>query len=480
MICRPSLKLAAIAMKYARVLKHSRPLRYLTTVLLVLSLCFPSVATTAVAQEKKNRGPSLIRDAEIEGLLRQFAKPVFKAANINPASVTVYVIADDSINAFVAGGQRIFVNTGLFTKTKTPEEVIGVLAHETGHIAGGHLSRLNSELERASTERIIGMLVGAAAMVGGAAAGNSEAAQAGQGIVMGSQGFAQRGLLSYQRSMEASADQAALKYLAVTKQNPEGMLSLFQKLANESIASTNNADPYLFSHPMPLDRIQSLSIEARKSVYFGKPTDPGQKLRYDLVKAKLVGYMQGTSRVFQRYPSTDKSLPSRYARAIAMFRRGDIKNALPLIDSLIEELPENPYFWELKAQALLENAQFERGIPPIEQARKLLPNNGLLQILHAQLLLGSETPANADKALKLLVLAKKTEGDTPDVYKMQARAYGIKGDPARAELATAEYYWLQGDKKLALTKAKKAQEQFKRGTPEWLRASDLLELSSRK
>ncbi len=475
-----SLKLAAIAMKYPSVLNYFHLTRYLATVAIGLALCLPGAGTTAVAQEKKNRGPSLIRDAEIEGLLRQFAKPVFKAARINPASVTVYVIADDSINAFVAGGQRIFVNTGLFTKTKTPEELIGVLAHETGHIAGGHLSRLNSELERASTQRIIGMLVGAAAMVGGAAAGNNEAAQAGQGIVMGSQGFAQRGLLLYQRSMEAAADQAALKYLAATKQNPEGMLSLFQKLANESIASTNNADPYLFSHPMPLDRIQNLSIEAKKSPYFGKPTDPGQKLRYDLVKAKLVGYMQGTSRVFQRYPSSDKSMPSRYARAIAMFRRGDIKNALPLIDGLIEELPENPYFWELKAQALLENAQFERGIPPIEQARKLLPNNGLLQLLHAQLLLGAEKPANADKALKLLVLAKKTEGATPDVYKMQARAYAIKGDPARAELATAEYYWLLGDKKLALIKAKKAQEQFKRGTPEWLRASDLLELSSRK
>ena len=475
---KPGLKLAAIAMNYADVLKFPPLARGFVAVLMAFAIAMLAMAP-AHAQTKR-RGPSLIRDAEIEGLLRQLAKPVFKAARINPASVSVYVIADDSINAFVAGGQRIFVNTGLFTKSKTPEEVIGVLAHETGHIAGGHLSRLNSELERASTQRIIGLLVGAAAMVGAAAAGNDEAAKAGQGIVMGSQGFAQRGLLSYQRSMEASADQAALQYLNATKQNPEGMLTLFQKLANESIASTNNADPYLFSHPMPLDRIRTLALEAKKSPFFGKPTDPGQKLRYELVKAKLVGYMQGSARVFQRYPSSDTSMPSRYARAIAMFRRGDIKNALPLMDSLIEDLPENPYFWELKAQALLENAQFERGIPAIEKARKLLPNNGLLQILHAQLLLGPETPANADKALKLLVLAKKTEGETPDVYKMQARAYGLKGDPARAELATAEYYWLQGDKKLALTKAKTAQGQFKRGTPEWLRASDLIELLSRK
>lgn len=454
--------------------------RTLTSLALLLSLGVGALLLPAQAAEKKNAGPSLIRDAEIEGLLRQFAKPVFKAAKINPASVSVYVIADDSINAFVAGGQRIFVNTGLFTKTKTPEEVIGVLAHETGHIAGGHLARLNSELERASTERIIGMLVGAAAMVGAAASGNAEAAQAGQGILLGSQGFAQRNFLSYQRSMEAAADQAALKYLAATRQNPEGMLTLFQKLANESIASLNNADPYLFSHPMPLDRIQNLSIEAKKSPYFGMPTDPGQRLRYDLVKAKLIGYMQGTSRVFQRYPSSDNSMPSRYARAIAMFRRGDIKNALPLIDSLIKELPENPYFWELKAQALLENAQFDRGIPAIEQARKLLPNNGLLQILHAQLLLGTENAANSDKALKLLVLAKKTEGETPQVYKMQAQAYGLKGDAPRAELATAEFYWLTGDVKLAITKAKRAQDQFKRGTQEWLRANDLLTMASRK
>jgi predicted Zn-dependent protease len=449
--------------------------RHLLALLLAASFATPP----ALAAQQDN-GPNLIRDAEIEGLLRQFVRPIFKAAKINDSSVTVYLIADDSINAFVAGGQRIFVHTGIFTKTKSPNEVIGVLAHESGHIAGGHLARLNSELATANTERIIGMLAGVAAMVGGAATGNDAAAKAGQGVMIGSQTAAQRGFLSYQRSMEAAADQAALKYLQATGQSPRGMLTLFGVLANESLASLSQADPYLFSHPMPFDRIRTLEVEAKKSPYYVKGDNPALVLRYQLAKAKLIGFMQPTQRVFQRYPSTDKSLPARYARSIALFRHGDIQNSLPIIDSLIKDVPQDPYFWELKAQALLENGQAERGIPAIEQARKLLPDNGLLQLLNAQLLIATEKPSNADKALSLLTLAKRTEGDTPDLFKQMAAAYAIKGDVPRAELATAEYAWAIGDKEMALKKAKRAQDAFKHGSKEWLRANDLLTFASRK
>jgi predicted Zn-dependent protease len=465
------------------LLKLKSKMQSALAAMIAVAIVAPLVCEPVLAQSKKRgapSGPNLIRDAEIEGLLRQYTKPIFKVASINPDSVRVFIIADDSINAFVAGGQRIFVNTGLFTKTKSPKEIIGVLAHETGHIAGGHLARLNNELQRASTERIIGMLIGAAAAVGGAAAGVDGAAKAGSGVMMGSQGLAQRNFLSYQRSMESSADQAALKYLLATKQDPEGMLTLFNKLANDSIAATNGSDPYMFSHPMPFERIRNLEVAAKKSPYFGSPEDPGQKLRYDLVKAKIIGYTQTTQRVYQRYASTDKSMPARYARAVAMYRRGDIRNAIPIIDGLTDELPQNPYFWELKAQALLENAQPEAGLPAIKKARELLPNNGLMQVLHAELLLATEKRSNVDQALKLLVLAKKTEGSSAAIYKLQAKAHALKGDVARAELATAEYAWATGDQDLAIEKAKFAQQQFKRGTPEWIRANDLLNFATRK
>ena len=425
-------------------------------------------------------GPNLIRDAEIEGLMRLYSRPVFKAAGINPDDVKVYLIADPRINAFVAGGQRIFINTGLITRSDTPNEVIGVLAHETGHIAGGHLAKMNSAMAQASSEQLIGMLVGVAAMVGGVTSGSSDAARAGQGVMMGSQGVGQRSFLSYQRGMESTADESALKYLAATGQSGKGMLTLFNMLANESLASTNKADPYLFSHPMPFDRIRTLEAKVKASPYFDKLDDPALLLRHNLAKAKLDGFMDSAQTVFQHYPSTDNSLPARYARGIAMFRRGDLKNAIPVIDSLTQELPQDPYFWELKAQAYLENSRADEGLPAIRRARSLLPSNALLMVLEAQILLGTENSGHADEALKVLRLAKKTESDMPAIYKYQGQAYALKKDYPRAELSTAKFAWLTGDKKLAIEKATRVQAYYKHGTPEWLEANDILTFANKK
>lgn len=431
------------------------------------------------AQAQSGRLP-LIRDAEIEGLMRIYTRPILKAAGLNPKAVRVYLISDPRINAFVAGGQRIFINTGLLTESPTPNEVIGVLAHETGHIAGGHLARIGSELDRASVTAIVGMLVGLAAMVGGAAAGQTEAAQAGQGVMMGSQGLAQRNVLTYQRSMESAADQAALKYLKATGQSPKGMLTLFEKLASQSIATLQNVSPYVMSHPMPFERIRNLETAARASPYFDKKDPPELMLRHQLMQAKLAGYQNSAKAVFRDYPTSDQSMPARYARAIAMYRQGDIKNALPVLDSLIKDLPENPYFWELKGQALMESGRPSEALEPIRKAMKLLPNNGLIQILMAQALIGTNNKNNAKEAVSLLKKAQRTENDMPVLYQYLGMAYGKMGDIPRAELATAEFAMLRGDRKLALDKANAAQKLFKTGTPEWTRANDILTFASRK
>ncbi|MDE2445042.1 MAG: M48 family metallopeptidase [Alphaproteobacteria bacterium] len=440
-------------------------------VLLALQVPLP-----ALAQES----PNLIRDAEIEGLMRLYSRPIFKAAKLNPDAVKVYLIADPRINAFVAGGQRIFINTGLITRSATPNEVIGVLAHESGHIAGGHLAKMNRAMADASTEQLIGMLVGVAAIAGGIAAGNNDAARAGQGVMIGSQGLGQRSFLAYQRGMEATADESALKYLSATGQSAKGMLTLFRTLANESLASTANADPYLYSHPMPFDRIRTLEAKVKASPFYAKTDDPALLLRHNLAKAKLVGFMEPAQTVFQRYPSSDTSLPARYARAIAMFRRGDLQNAIPVIDGLTQDLPQDPYFWELKAQAYLENGKPALGLPAIRKARSLLPSNALLMVLQSQILLATDNAAQADEAISLLKLAKKQESDMPAIYKYQGQAYALKKDFAHAELALAKFAWLTGDKKMAVEKATRVQNFYKHGTPEWLEANDILTFSSKK
>lgn len=450
--------------------------RLVACVMAVMTAMTSLIMGEAVAQAK---GLPLIRDAEIEGLLRLYTRPIFKAAGINPKSVKVYIINNPRINAFVAGGQRIFVNTGLLLEGDTPNEVIGVLAHETGHIAGGHLSRMGVEIESASYTQIIGMLLGLATIAAGAMAGSSEAAQAGQGIMAGSQGLAQRNFLAYARGMESSADQAALRYLTATEQSARGMITLFEKLGRESLTALQNVDPYVLSHPMPMERVRNLEETAKKSPYWNAKDSPALVLRHELVQAKLAGFTMTPQAVKQRYPSADQSMPARYARAISLFRKGDIAKALPVMDSLTADLPENPYFWELKGQALLENGRAAEAVKPLDKALALLPNSGLIQIMTAQALIDTESRANATRAVKLLKQAQRSEGETAVIYKFLARAYAQTGDIPRAELSTAQAALLQGDRKLAIEKAKSAQMQFKKGSPEWTRANDVLTFASR-
>jgi len=423
--------------------------------------------------------PVFIRDAEIEGLMRLYTRDVFKAAGLAPGAVHVYLINSSSINAFVAEGQRIFIHTGLLQQAKSPNEVIGVLAHETGHIAGGHLARMNNELGKASNMAIVGALLGAAAIVGSAMTGNASASQAGQAMILGGQSMAQRGALAYARAQEASADQAAVTFLERTGQSGKGMLDLFQTLANQSIASTRYVSPYALTHPMPLDRIATLEQLVKKSPYYDKPDPPGLVMRHELMQAKLFGFLNAAQVVYQKYPPSDRTLPARYARAIAAFRIGDLPNALPEIESLIAEVPKNPYFWELKGQALLEGGRPAEAIAPLRQAVQLQPNNGLINLLLAQSLVGTERPEDAKAALAVLKVVQRAEPNMSRVHLLRAQAQARLGNIALAELSTAEAAALKGDKKLATEKAQRALKSFAEGSPEWLKANDILNYSKK-
>jgi predicted Zn-dependent protease len=422
----------------------------------------------------------LIRDAEIESLMRIYTKPIFRVAGITEGAAKVYLVRQPNINAFVAGGQRIFINTGLLSQAKTPNEVIGVLAHETGHIAGGHLARMGAQMDKATTQAIIGMLIGAAAMAGGMAAGSSGASQAGAGVFMGTQGLVSRNLLAYVRAQESSADQAAIKFLDETGQSGRGMLTLFQKLANQSMGSLKNVNPYVMTHPMPLERIRNLEVSVKKSPFYDRNDPDDLVLRHRLMQAKLAGFLNGAQQVFQQYPPTDKSLPARYARSIAAYRMGDLKNALREIGALIEAQPGYAYFWELKGQALLESGHAAEAVPPLAKAAKLSNGNGLIQVMLAQALLQDESRGNAQAALKLLKGSVRSERESPQLHAQMAIAYARLGNIPLADLSTAEAAILRGDRELASQKAQLAAQKLKQGSPDWIRAKDILNFAEQK
>lgn len=426
------------------------------------------------AANAQGRGMSVVRDAEIEALMRDYARPVLQAAGISSGSGQITLINDSSFNAFVASGQRIFLNVGAITQSETPNELIGVIAHEAGHIAGGHLVRLRQQVEQAQTMAIVGMLLGAGAMAGAAAGGVSggEVAQMGQAVMSGTSSALGRSLLAYQRGEEMAADRAAINYLNATGQSAAGMLRTFERFANESMFLSRGADRYSMSHPMPRERIAALEELARSSPHFGTTDSAALQQRHDLARAKIAGFLENAQTVAQRY--RDNSLPARYARAISAFRFGDPSGAVAQIDALLREQPNNPYFWELKGQALTEMGRPAEAVQPLRQAVSLAPNAGLIRVALGHALVASQNPASLDEAISQLERGVQSEPESANGFRHLARAHALKGDIGRAELATARGHFVDGRVNDARQHAARAQAQLPQGSPGWLQADDIL------
>src|SRR5665213_1832450 len=428
----------------------------------------------ASAHARPTPGLPIIRDTEIEQLLRDYATPILHAAGLAKQNIRVTVLNDQGINAFVMDGHRIFINAGTLFESKTPNEIIGVLAHETGHLAGGHLLRLREKLAQAQTQSIIAMLAGVGAMVAGSRSGGH--ADIGPGAILAPQVSIQRSLLAYVRTQEDQADHAGVKFLTATHQSARGMLELFKRLSDENLFGLSRADPYLQSHPLPPDRIAALAVLAKNSPYWDVKDSPDLQVRHDLMRAKLSGFLERPETVAHRYPASDQSLPARYARAISTYRFHDLRKAVTQIDDLIEAQPNNPYFHELKGQALLEGGHASEAIAPLRRAAQLAAQPTLIQIMLAQALIATNNVKNSEEAIGLLRGAIRREPETPDAYAQLAMAYGRKGDTANADLAAAQAAFNRGDTMTARQLAARAKSGFHVGSPPWVQADDIASL----
>jgi predicted Zn-dependent protease len=449
----------------------ARAIAFLTAIAVGAAGGGPAVAP-ARAQDAATRGMPVIRDAEIEQLLRDYAQPILHAAGLAKQNVRVVVLGDRSFNAFVMDGRHIFVNAGTLFDAKTPNEVIGVFAHETGHLAGGHLQRLREQLASAQTASIIALLAGIGAAVAGARSG--AAGDIGAAAIMAPQSAIMRSMLSYVRTQEDQADHAGVKFLNATGQSPKGMVELFKRLSNEVLFNSRYIDPYMQTHPMPADRVAALETLARASPYWDRKDPPELVLRHELMRAKLSGFLERPDTIARRYPASDHSLPARYARAISTYLHSDLRQALAQIDGLIQAQPNNPYFYELKGQALLEGGHASEAVAPLRQAVQLSHSNPLMEILLAQALNATNNPKLAEEAVALLRTAIVREPEAPQAYSQLAVAYGRKGDLANADLASAQAAFARGDLKTARQLATRAKTRLPIGSPAWVQADDIV------
>ncbi len=423
----------------------------------------------AVAQD----GMGIVRDTEIERVLRGYEVPILKAAGIDPNTVKLYIIQDPEINAFATQSpfdneeESIFINTGTLMQLKSPNQVIGILAHETGHIAGGHMIRDVGAMQKASIPMLIGMAVGIAAMIAGAGSAGMA------GMALGEQA-AQASFFSFSRVQEATADQMGQRFLRATHQSGRGMLEVFQKFANEDAMSGAYKHDFISDHPADRERIDLLQREVDASPYRDVPDSPESIHEFHMIQAKLAGYISKPDAVLTRWPPSDQSDEALYARAMAYFRMPDMKKALAETTKLIATNPKNPYFWELEGQIYVEMAQPLKGIPPYQKSVDLLPDAPLLRVSLAAAQLATEIPALAQPALNNLKIALDQENSDTFAWYEAAQAYSDLGNKPMADLSTAELHYQGGDMAGAMHFAAVAAHDLPKGSTDWQRANDIL------
>lgn len=411
---------------------------------------------------------SFIRDAEIENIIRAYATPLFAAAGLDPSAVDIYLVKDKTLNAFVASGQKLFINTGLLLQSKHAGQVIGVIAHETGHIAGGHLSRVHNAMKKTSAQSILAMVIG------GAAAIASKRGDVGAAVMMGGQSMNQRNLFQYTRTQESSADQAAQKFLESTDQSTRGLLEFMEVLADQELLSARHQDPYLRTHPMARERIEALQAFISSSPNADTPVTPRFAEMHGRMKAKLYAFINSFAATLRLYKESDSSLYSRYARAVAHYRVSDMDKALALIDGLIAEQPDDPYFRELKGQMLFEKGRVAESLEPYGNAVRMLPRSALLRLGLARAQLETNDPALLDSAVANLRAAVQKEPESSFTWRQLAIAHGRKGEMGLSSLAMAEEALLMGKKNDAVYHANRAEKLLPKGSMGWLQTQDIL------
>jgi len=412
---------------------------------------------------------SILRDAETEAFLDEISAPLIAAAGLEPENVDVVLVNDRSINAFVAGGQIVYIHSGLIEAADSAEEVQGVIAHELGHITGGHILRYGEGAASATKISLLSVLAG----IGAALAGAGEAAM---GVMALGQQAALGQFLSFSRTQESSADFAGAEYLSKAGVSGRGSLTFFGKLLNQEYRygySQSDEAGFYRTHPLSGDRIAALREVYEKDPAWDRPPNARNQANFDRVKAKLTGYIAKPSATLRDYPETDQSIPALYARAYAYHQNARVDRALDAADALIATSPDDPYFLELKGQVLLESGRPGEALDPLRRATALTNSEPLIASMFGHALIATEDPANYEEAERVLRAAVGRDRRNPFAWYQLGVVYAARGDTARARLATAEQQVMSGQYALALRSAQAAEGGLERGTPDWIRAQDI-------
>lgn len=427
------------------------------------------IAASVVLAGERAAALSFIRDAEIEATLKKLSRPIFTAAGLPPDSIEIMILNDRSLNAFVFGGRNMVFHSGLLERLERPEGLMGVMAHEAGHIVGGHLTRRALQQEAMTGPLAVGLLL---SVLAGAAAGDARVGVAG---AVGTQSTLQRALMSYSRSEEASADQASATYMEKAGIDPAYVLDVLRIFRGQEVFQAGNIDPYAIGHPLSADRIAMLEDRAARSPARGKEANAELQYWHSRMRAKLEAFInrpESTLSALEAAPDPDSEL-NMMRRAVANHLLPSPPQALEAVDKLIAMRPDDPYYHELKGQILFESGRGGEAVAPYRRAVALAPREALIRGGLGRALLALNDPATDAEALATLEQASNDGAVEPAVLRDLALAYARAGEEGKAALATAERYAVSGEPREALRHARRALDQLPNGSPGWLKADDI-------
>ena len=422
-------------------------------------------ARPALAQDDEQ----VLRDTETEAFFHDIATPLAKAAGLDTSKVQVILLSDQSINAGATSGQLVGVNAGTIFAADNVLELQGVIAHEFGHLAGGHVPLSGDNYGKFGKISILSLLAGVAAIAAGAP-------EAGMAVMGAGTQVAQSSALAFSRSQEASADAAGASYLKAAHLSGAGMLSFFGKLKTEEyrLSPADEAiNPFMQDHPMSAERQLTLEKDVTSSPYYHVPVDPALQARFLRIKAKLQGFLLDPTTVMRKFPESDQSVPAHYARAYAWHRGAYPDKADQEADALLRTAPLDPYFNELKGQMLLENGHPKESLAPLRIAVAQSGSAPLISAMFGHALLATDDPKNFAEAERVLKVSVDKDREDPLAWYALGTVYAQRGDEVHAALAAAERYAMGGDDRLARQNAELAMRGLPEGSIDYLRAEDI-------
>ncbi|RZJ45554.1 MAG: M48 family peptidase [Brevundimonas sp.] len=409
---------------------------------------------------------SAIRDTEIEAIIHDWSDPVFTAMGLESSEVEILLINEDDLNAFATRGRIIGVNTGLILRTRNANELLGVIAHEAGHVKNRHTLRDGAQ-QAGMQPMLMTMALGALAIAAGAP-------DAGAILLGNSQYFGTLSALRYMTHQEGEADNTGARALERAGESGKGLLTFFENFRSQEVFSDARRYPYFRSHPLSSDRIENLRRLVAEQPHYDHQDSAERVAQHALILAKIHAFMDAPNSTLRAYPETDESLPARYARAIAWYRDGQTDRALTAVDVLLGEQPENPYFWELKGQILFEEGRPADAIGAHQRSVELKPDAPLLRINLAHAMIETQDAAQIALAIDQLKRATALEADNTMGWRLLSQAYATQGKEGEARLASAEMYFAMGAETQATQFALRARDMLPRGSSEWTRAMDIV------